>query len=692
MAVSDFADLTRDPEPVIVGGQLWSSANLVAAVVNGLIEAVEPIAGAVTTYPAVYSGKQVSLLRQAMNLAGARDVALVPEPVAAAEWLEREHGPLQPGFVLVYDLGGTCLDVTVVRVGPDWGDHPMVGNPVRSYDFGGRPLGSMIARCAHGVAPGRSGSLSMTSIVDIDGLRTEHIRDSFDVVRACVRSTGLNLSDIERVLLVGGAARPAEVARTLAELGRPVVVSADPGQIVAAGAAHYAARTMAPAVTGKHFVPHPTVFSSAAVASAIAVSAVTVFGGPIDTELSPVLDRLPGIDIPADALLYEPSGAAELENLWRAGGAAFQSVAYNRPVSGLVIEPASRSTRFGPTIAESGSRSRSHQEPRSCCDTAQSGFGTYANPAQFLNPLPFGAAPALNLPRTYPVIPRISFPPNFPGTTPAPGAPAPGTTPAPGAPAPGTTPAPGAPAPGTTPAPGAPAPGTTPAPAPGAPAAPGTGTPASGATDTPSRGGTTDTPTSGGASGETSSGGAASGGSSAGATPGGATSDDGTSGGASYGGTSSGGSGDTSGGSGGVSTGGTSGGSGGVSSGGTSGGSGGVSSGGASGGSGGVSSGGASGGSGGASSGGSGGASSGGASSGGASAGTSPGGMSSGGAASGGALSGGAAAGGAFGGGASSSGPSSHGASGGVSSGGASSGHSGGAGGSGGFGGGARGR
>jgi hypothetical protein len=60
MAVTDFADLGRDPEAVVVGGRIWSPANLVAAVVNEL-RAVEPgasEAGVVTTYPAMYSDRR----------------------------------------------------------------------------------------------------------------------------------------------------------------------------------------------------------------------------------------------------------------------------------------------------------------------------------------------------------------------------------------------------------------------------------------------------------------------------------------------------------------------------------------------------------------------------------------------------------------------------------------------------------
>src|SRR5690606_32525847 len=145
-AVTDFADLARDPEPFVLGGRLHTAPGLVATVVRELLDTGEPIAGAVVTYPAVYSDKQVALLRQALDLEGLREAIMVPEPVAAAEWLEVEHGPLEPGFALVYDLGGASLDVTVVRVGPDWSDHPIVGNPRRCYDFGGRPLGATIAR------------------------------------------------------------------------------------------------------------------------------------------------------------------------------------------------------------------------------------------------------------------------------------------------------------------------------------------------------------------------------------------------------------------------------------------------------------------------------------------------------------------------------------------------------------------
>ncbi|WP_454199761.1 Hsp70 family protein [Nocardia sp. Marseille-Q1738] len=495
MAVTDFADLGRDPDAVIVGGRIWSPANLVAAVVNEL-RAVEPgayEAGVVTTYPAMYSDKQVSLLRQALDLSGAGDVLLVPEPVAAAEWLEHEHGPLETSFVLVYDLGGTSLDVTIVRVGPDWDNHPMIGKPVRSYDFGGRPLGSMIARYAPDVSP-ESARLPMTSLVDIDGLRVAHVQDSLELVRDCVRSAGITMSDIGCILLVGGASRPAEVARTVAELGRPVVISADPGHTIAAGAALMAARTMAlGAASDRGNAPRVAVFSSAAVVSAVAMSAVTVFGGPTVPELSPML-RLPDLEVPADNLLYEMSGE-QLAEAWSrmSSPAGWNS---NRVLPALLsprasaytrfITPVPRSAGYGPSVSES--RIGSHRDPRNCCTPGGLRRGGYGDPAYFANPLPFD--PVIRPAPEDPARPPASGMPGRLVVGQPPGAglpPEPGQLPVPAAGTPTPT-QPGAPipAPGVSwPAPeyGSTAPGSNPASGPTSPSAT-TDTPATGTSDT----------------------------------------------------------------------------------------------------------------------------------------------------------------------------------------------------------------
>ncbi|MBF6361775.1 Hsp70 family protein [Nocardia farcinica] len=577
-AVTDFADLARDPEPLLLGGRLYTAPGLVATVLRELIGGTEAVAGAVLTYPAVYSDKQVALLRQALDLSGAREVMLVPEPVAAAEWLAHEHGPLESGFVLVYDLGATSLDVTVVRVGPDWPDHPIVGNPRRCYDFGGRPLGTMLARYSRGAV---TGSVSLTSLVDVDGLRAEHVRDSFEVVRAAVRSTGRSLSDIDRVLVVGGAARPPEVAATLAELGRPVVTAADPAHITAAGAAHFAARVFAPELGESHSA-RGVVFSGAAVASAIAVSAATVLGGTAEPVLAPVLQRFPELPVPLEALPHASYTGAVVDHGVRHG----VPLGLTQPVAGLTRNPHGRYVATatdrpaGPTIAES--RRGAHNDPRTERYPA-----LYADPAHFTNPLPFGWATLdseWERPTPPSPAPGTNTPPAQPGSGPAPGQPA--TGPAQGTPVSD----PGVPAPGGA-QPSAPAAGgSVPA---GTEAAPGTGADGTAGTNTggdqPGSGAASD---GGGAEGAPGSNGAGSGGASGGTTDG---SGGASSGGESSGGASGGGSGAAdSGGSDGGSAGAGSGGSGGASSG-AGGGSGGGTSAGGSGGSGGESSGGTSG-------------------------------------------------------------------------------------------------
>lgn len=272
-----------------------------------------------------------------------------------------------------------------MRVGPDWPDHPIVGKPVRSHEFGGRPLGAIIARYARGATP--DGTASSIAPRDARDLRIAHIRKSFDLVRSCVRASGRTMADIDRILVVGGAARPAEVARTVAELGRPVVMSADPGQCCAAGAAHFAARVFAPADIGGHRTPKIGVFSSAAVASALAMSAATVFGGAGEQDMSPVLEILPGAEIFADGLLYDPHGDSALDRVVRQGLPLAGTTA--APVgNGPGLAALARTAPMGPSIAESGRAAR--PDPRSCCAHLRDGR-LYADPAHFVNPLPFNA-------------------------------------------------------------------------------------------------------------------------------------------------------------------------------------------------------------------------------------------------------------------------------------------------------------
>ncbi|MBO0856531.1 MAG: Hsp70 family protein, partial [Nocardia sp.] len=262
-AVTDFADLTESARSARVGQRCLAPADLVATVARTVVAdvsahrvAADPDdrrSAVVVTHPVTYPSARVRELRAALDETGLSHAALIAEPVAAAAWLSHTHGPLLPGLALVYDLGGSGLTVTLVRIGQISQARPIIGEPLRSNEFGGRAFGANLVGRGE-LRSGESGSDAM-----ITGMRTAHVRKSLEVVYACLRRAAVTMADIDCVLVVGGAARPPEVAEVIERtLSRPVVVAADPERTIAEGAAilaRYAAegstRTDAPQTAAK---------------------------------------------------------------------------------------------------------------------------------------------------------------------------------------------------------------------------------------------------------------------------------------------------------------------------------------------------------------------------------------------------------------------------------------------------------
>ena len=244
-AVTDFADLTERGRTARVRHRSLSSADLVATVARTVVADVSAHVvatgdgGAKTavavTHPVGYSPDRVLDLRESLDEIGLAHVALVAEPVAAAAWLSVAYGPLMPGLALVYDLGGSGLTVTLVRIGAGSPARPVIGDPLRSTAFGGRAFGAKMATRGNWRAGETSAADSDAVITE---LRTRHIRESLDVVYECLRRADVTMADIDCVLVVGGAARPPEVAAVLSSaMARPVIVAPDPERTIAEGAA-----------------------------------------------------------------------------------------------------------------------------------------------------------------------------------------------------------------------------------------------------------------------------------------------------------------------------------------------------------------------------------------------------------------------------------------------------------------------
>ncbi|MEU1427395.1 Hsp70 family protein [Nocardia sp. NPDC005746] len=524
--VTDFADLTADPDPVVIGGRIWSPADLIAAVVNGLIESHAPEAPAVTTYPACYSDKLVTRIRRALDWSGAADVTLMPEPVAAVEWLDEEYGLSENGITLVYDLGGNSLDLAVVRTESEVEERGILGRAERSYDFGGRPLGALLAKYARSIAPGATEPVSaVVPASDTNRLRSWHIRNSLRLVRSVVHRAGLHMEEIDRVLLIGGAARPPEVARVLSDLGRPVVMSPDPAHTAAVGAAIAAFRSVDTGSAIGRYAPRAAVISGAAVASALAMSAATVLGGPVAGP--PGMQAAPEpTDPPAGTSALGGGDVRVLDEAAAPAGTRSHAVATVAAVRSYAPQaPTVTSTWYnGRPVDTTGGGS--HCETRAL--TLANPAVTYANPAQFTNPLPF-QNPVLagwTIGGYVGQTPKVRIPGTLPGAT-QPGTGQPGTG-QPGTTQPGTT-QPGTGQPGTT-QPGTTQPGGT-QPGAGQPGSgqPGTSHPGAGQPGSGQPGGTTPGGATGGPGGGTGSPGTSTPGGTDGTTTGGTTSGGGAS-------------------------------------------------------------------------------------------------------------------------------------------------------------------
>ncbi|MBW0271093.1 hypothetical protein ATM97_09475 [Nocardia sp. MH4] len=308
-----FADLT------VAGGlpQEPPAEELVVRVLGATMAAHGAVAEhTVLAHPAVYSERHLAALRRELGRARLGEVALVAEPIAAAAALDRPDENVDAATdvaaLLVYDLGATSLDLTVVV--RDRRGHRIAGRPARSYAFGGRSTAAALAIAEHDLAgamePGAGelgamepdatelaaaelgaaepGAMELGAAepgamelgaMDLGAgsdprraiaVRAQLVRDSLPLVHECLRTAGLSVARLDAVLLVGGAATPDDVARTLAGALRcPVVREREPGTSIARGAALLGARRSA---TGTVLVPvRRPVSRGAFVAAAVAV-------------------------------------------------------------------------------------------------------------------------------------------------------------------------------------------------------------------------------------------------------------------------------------------------------------------------------------------------------------------------------------------------------------------------------------
>lgn len=225
--------------------------------------------GVVVTVPAYFDDAQRQATKDAAQLAGVNVLRLLNEPTAAAIAYGLDSG--SEGVIAIYDLGGGTFDISLLRlrkgvfeVLATGGDSALGGDDVDRViatwivEQSGytKPLESEQLRGLLMEARSIKERLTDNAIVDIDfdrdGVQFKGAldRETFDElasplvdasIKACrraVRDAGVELDEIQNVVLVGGSTRIPQVIDKVADyFGKAPLNDMDPDQVVAIGAA-----------------------------------------------------------------------------------------------------------------------------------------------------------------------------------------------------------------------------------------------------------------------------------------------------------------------------------------------------------------------------------------------------------------------------------------------------------------------
>ncbi len=239
----------------------------------------EPVTDAVITVPAYFNDSQRQATKDAGRIAGLNVLRIVNEPTAAALAYGLDKG--KDGIIAVYDLGGGTFDVSILEiidgvfeVKSTNGDTTLGGS-----DFDARILEHLIAEFKSQTGIDLSGDklalqrlkeaaekakieLSSKTSTDInlpfltadasgpkhfnttltraklESLVADLIERTIEPCKKALKDAGLEKSQINEVILVGGQTRMPKVAETVKEFfGREPHKGVNPDEVVGMGAA-----------------------------------------------------------------------------------------------------------------------------------------------------------------------------------------------------------------------------------------------------------------------------------------------------------------------------------------------------------------------------------------------------------------------------------------------------------------------
>ena len=259
-----------------VGGRTVTPVEVSAEILKSLkqsaLDQLGTVGGAVITVPAYFDDAQRQATKDAGRLAGLEVLRLLNEPTAAA--LAYGLDKRQNGLFAVYDLGGGTFDIPllrledgVVQVKSTGGDSALGGDDM-DRRIAEEMLDAMGASEAAARTPeivalvlgaARSAKHGLTDALEVTvelpkrgggtivyGIRRPHFDELIEPLlertgRACrraLRDAGMEPSELDGVILVGGSTRVPRVRSFVEEtFGKVPLADIDPDLVVAYGAA-----------------------------------------------------------------------------------------------------------------------------------------------------------------------------------------------------------------------------------------------------------------------------------------------------------------------------------------------------------------------------------------------------------------------------------------------------------------------